>query len=202
MSCARGAFSGLIRQRRNIPKPGVAGFTAHSGKRDDSSGNPERVALHDGGQSMPQSLVQFYVHLIFSTKHRQPWLTDRQQREQLHAYMTGICRNQDAPSIIIGGVEDHVHLLIRMGKSHVIPDLVRDLKRDSTKWIKEQFQNLADFHWQEGYAAFSVSPGHVDAIRGYIATQEEHHQRESFQDELRRVLKKCGMDWDERYVWD
>ena len=81
-------------------------------------------------------------------------------------------------------------------------DLVKELKRDSSKWAKEQAAAMANFYWQNGYGAFSISPGHVESLRSYIANQEEHHRTESFQDEFRRLLTKYGLDWDERYVWD
>lgn len=151
---------------------------------------------------MPQSLVQIYLHVVFSTKERKPHLTDVDSRRDLHAYLTGTCRNLDSPSIIVGGVEDHVHLLCRFGRTLSVADLVRELKRESSKWIKSEFPKLNRFQWQAGYGAFSVSPSHVDPLTRYIARQEEHHRKESFQDEFRRLLRKYGIEWDERYVWD
>jgi putative transposase len=151
---------------------------------------------------MPQSLVQIYVHLVSSTKNRQPFLRDKVFRERVHAYLVGICDNLGCPSIKTGGVEDHVHLLCRFGKSIQIQDWLRDLKRDSSKWIKAEQPSLAEFHWQLGYGAFSLSPAHVDALTRYIENQEEHHRRESFQDEFRRLCRKYGVPIDERYVWD
>ena len=151
---------------------------------------------------MSQSLVQIYVHLVFSTKNRQPFLTDRAFRGRVHAYLCGICKNLGSPSLQTGGVEDHVHILCRLGKTSDVASLIRDLKKDSTNWIKAENPSLAEFHWQAGYGAFSVSPGHVDALIKYIANQEEHHKTESFQDEFRRICKKYGVPIDERYVWD
>jgi putative transposase len=158
---------------------------------------------HRGPRSiMPQSLVQIYAHIVFSTKNRQPLLRDRDFRAQTHAYLAGICKNLDCPALIIGGVEDHVHILCRFGKTIEIATLLRELKRDSSKWIKENDAALNDFHWQAGYGAFSVSPSHVDVLKKYILNQEEHHRRESFQDELRRICRKYDVEIDERYVWD
>jgi len=97
-----------------------------------------------------QSLVQIYLHLVFSTKHRQPFLKDGAFRERVHAYLVGICRNLDCPSLKTGGVEDHVHILCRFGKGVELKDLLRDLKRDSSKWAKMQEPRLAGFHWQLG----------------------------------------------------
>ena len=151
---------------------------------------------------MPQSLVQIYVHLVFSTKDRQPFLRDVSFRERVHAYLVGICKNHDSPSLRVGGVEDHVHLLCRLSKKLDVAALIRELKRDSTKWIKVENPKLADFHWQNGYGAFSISPSHVPALRQYIANQAEHHAQESYQDEFRRLCKKYGVEIDEQYVWD
>jgi len=151
---------------------------------------------------MPQSLVQLYTHLVFSTKLRQPYLRDAKLRDNLHAYLAGACRKLESPSLIVGGVEDHVHVLCRVSKTTSISELVRELKRESSKWLKEAGSQLATFHWQNGYGAFSVSPSHVRALTRYIADQAEHHRTESFQDEFRRLCRKYGLDIDERYVWD
>jgi REP element-mobilizing transposase RayT len=151
---------------------------------------------------MGQSLVQIYLHVVFSTKRRQPFLKDVELRQQTHSYLAGICRNLECPAVIAGGVEDHVHLLVRFGKEIPVADLLRELKRDSSKWIKQQHQPLGDFHWQDGYGAFSVSPAHVEELMRYIAEQEEHHRKETFQDEFRRVCEKYGVSIDEKYVWE
>jgi REP element-mobilizing transposase RayT len=151
---------------------------------------------------MSQSLAQLYVHVVFSTKGRAPFLKDLEFRDRTHAYMLGICKNQDSPSLRIGGTEDHIHFLLRLSKTLDIASLIRELKRDSSKWVKENNPQLADFHWQQGYGAFTVSPSHVPALIEYITNQEEHHRRESFQDEFRRLCKKYGVDIDERYIWD
>ena len=106
-------------------------------------------------------------------------------------------RGQQQP----GGVADHVHLLVRLGKSVDVSKLVREIKRESSKWVKTGL-NIPDFRWQNGYGAFSVSSSHLDAVIKYIRNQEEHHRKESFQDEFRRVCKKYRVALDERYVWD
>jgi REP element-mobilizing transposase RayT len=111
---------------------------------------------------MPQSLVQIYVHIVYSTKNRQPFLQDREFRLRTHSYLAGICNNLDCPAVKVGGVEDHVHILCRLGKKIDVADLLRDLKRDSSKWIKDEMPSLDDFYWQAGYGAFSVSPTHVE----------------------------------------
>ncbi len=159
------------------------------------------LVFHEGIE-MSQSLAQIYAHLIFSTKHRQPFLSDSVFRNQLHAYLAGICKNLQCPPIQIGGVADHVHVLCRLSKTTCTSDLVRDLKRDSTKWIHLERPTLFEFAWQAGFGAFSISPGHVSLLTEYIKNQDEHHRKESFQDELRRVCEKYSVDLDDRYAWD
>lgn len=151
---------------------------------------------------MPQSLSQNYVHLVFSTKDRQTFLKDLNLRQQMHAYLVGACKNLDSPALVVGGVEDHVHLLLQLGRTKALADLVRDIKKESTKWIRQEAPRLSDFHWQHGYGAFSVSYSMISKVEDYIRNQEEHHQRTSFQDEYRKLLEKSGLQWDERYVWD
>jgi len=151
---------------------------------------------------MPQSLVQVYTHLVFSTKHRKPYLKDDELRGKLHAYMAGACSNLESPSLIVDGPEDHVHILCRLSKTISVSVLIRELKRESSKWVKSESPQLRIFQWQNGYGAFSISPSHVEGLQRYIANQTEHHKRETFQDEFRRLCRKYGIEIDERYVWD
>jgi len=151
---------------------------------------------------MPQSLAQVYLHIVFSTKNRIPYLREKESRDRLHAYLAGICKKLDCPALIVGGFQDHVHLLCRHSKNMALSHFLQELKRDSSKWVKTEATTLADFHWQNGYGAFSVSPAHIDPLKQYIADQEKHHQRETFQDEFRRLCRKYGVEIDERYVWD
>ncbi len=150
---------------------------------------------------MPQSLAQIYVHIVFSTKDRVPFLQEKDLRDEMYSYLAGICKNLDSPPLKVGGVENHVHILCRHSRKYATVDLLQKLKKDSSKWVKRRDRNLSDFHWQDGYGAFSVSPSHVPALRQYIANQEEHHKIESFEDEFRRLLEKYGIEYDERYVW-
>ena len=150
---------------------------------------------------MPQSLAQIYVHIVFSTKRRQPFLRDKAVREELHSYLGGTCRNLDSPALIVGGVSDHVHLLCRLGKRTAPADLVRDLKRESSKWVKDRASEPT-FYWQDGYGAFSVGARELSAVTAYIADQEAHHATESFQDELRAICAETNTPYDERYMWD
>jgi len=151
---------------------------------------------------MAQSLSQVYLHVVFSTKNRAGFLQDRDLRERTHAYLAGACRNLGSPSISVGGVEDHVHILSRLAKTLSISDFIRELKREPSKWLKDQSPDLSSFFWQGGYGAFSISPGHVEDLTRYIARQEEHHKKETFQEEFRRLLGLYGIEFDERYVWD
>ncbi|MEK6283279.1 MAG: transposase [Acidobacteriota bacterium] len=150
---------------------------------------------------MPQSLSAVYIHLVFSTKHRQPFLRDKNLRKDLHAFLGGTSKNLDCPPIIVGGVEDHVHLLSRFGRTITQAEWVKELKRVSNLWLKKE-RGLNGFEWQGGYADFSVSKSNLAEVKRYIENQEAHHQKISFQDEVRALLRKHEMEWDERYVWD
>ena len=151
---------------------------------------------------MPQSLSQIYLHPFFSTKDCWPFLHDRPVRNEVHKIFGGLFNKHECPVLTVGGVADHVHILCRFGRTVTLADLIKELKRGSSIWINSIGNPTKDFRWQNGSGAFSISPAHVDALRSYIADQEEHHAKESFQDEFRRILTKYGLEWDERYVWD
>ncbi len=151
---------------------------------------------------MPQSLSAVHVHIIFSTKGRRPFLGDREKRTELHKYLGGISKRLDCPPLAIGGVADHVHLLVRLGRSVSQAELVKELKRASNLWLKEQSLEFAGFEWQGGYAAFSVSASNLEQVKAYIGNQENHHQAMTFEDELRELLRRHQLEWDERYLWD
>jgi putative transposase len=151
---------------------------------------------------MPQSLSAVYLHLIFSTKNREPWLADGALRTETHAFLGGVSKKLDCPPVIVGGVADHVHLLARFGRGVTQSDWVKELKRVSSRWIKEQDGRMGNFAWQGGFGIFSVSPSALDAVERYIRNQEAHHRKVTFQEEFRRFLTKHRIDWDERYVWE
>jgi REP element-mobilizing transposase RayT len=151
---------------------------------------------------MPQSLAKMWIHLIFSTKKRYPFLTDKQIRLDTQGYLATVLRNHDCETLIVGGVEDHIHALFSLSRNYSIADIVKDLKVASSKSIKEKLPALKKFGWQSGYGAFSVSQSHLDQVTRYIERQEEHHMRVTFQDEYRAFLKKYRVEYDERYVWD
>jgi REP element-mobilizing transposase RayT len=147
-------------------------------------------------------MVQIYLYIVFSTKHRRPFLRDENLRSTCHAYLAGVCHELDCPPHIVGGVEDHVHISCRLGKQWTVPKLIGELKRSSSLWIKKESKAMHDFYWQSGYGAFSISPSHRGKLHGYILEQEVHHRRETFQEEYRRLMRKYGVEWDEQYVWD
>ena len=151
---------------------------------------------------MPQSLSIVYLHLVFSTKERRPFLRDKTVREALHAWLGSVSKQLDCPPILVGGVEDHVHLLCRFARTITQAEWVKELKRVSNGWLKEQGRDYVDFEWQGGYADFSVSQSNLESVKQYIGNQEEHHRKMNFQDELREMLRKHQQEWDERYVWD
>jgi putative transposase len=150
---------------------------------------------------MGQSLSKLYVHLIFSTKGREPLLLGA-LRSQTHAYLATVLNNHDSPAVRVGGTGDHVHALFRLSKNRALADVVEQIKTSSSRWIKTQGRGLGGFHWQNGYGGFSVSPAELDEVVEYIDQQETHHQSSNFQDEYRRFLKRYGVECDERYVWD
>ena len=142
------------------------------------------------------------MHFVFSTKNREPFLASAELRREMHSYLAGACKGSDSPAVEVGGAADHVHILCGLARDVSASDFIRELKKQSTRWIKMKGGGVAKFHWQRGFGAFSVSPAHVEAVREYIRSQDEHHIRESFQDEFRRLLGKYGIPCDEKYVWD
>lgn len=150
---------------------------------------------------MPQSLHVLTAHIIFSTKDRRPFIAPN-IRERLWAYQSRILQNLECDSITIGGVADHVHILCNLSKKFPTVKILEILKKDSSKFAKTLGSSLREFHWQDGYGLFSVSPSHVEAVRKYILNQEEHHKKETFQEEYLRILKKYRAPFDERYLWD
>jgi putative transposase len=151
---------------------------------------------------MSQSLAKILVHAVFSTKDRRPFLHDKTLREELHRYLGGILANLDCQPIIVGGVEDHVHLLCALSRTCEAATMVKEVKRGSSLWVKTKSPDLRDFAWQNDYGIFSIGFSQIASVRSYISGQEEHHRKVSFQDELRLFLKRYEIKFDERYVWD
>jgi len=149
---------------------------------------------------MSQSLAKNTIHLIFSTKNRHPWLKETVQ-PRLQAYLAGIFKQWESPAIVVGGHDDHVHALFSLSKNQPLKKVVEEVKKGSSQWIKTLGDGLADFSWQNGYGAFSVSESNVPEVKKYIEHQAEHHRRMTFQDELRQLLMRHGIAVDERHLW-
>ena len=150
---------------------------------------------------MSQSLVKNYIHIIFSTKHRQPFIS-KSVEDKLYGYLGGICKELDCIPIKIGGYDDHVHILCLLSKNIHLAKLLEKVKSLSSKWIKTFDENLRNFYWQDGYGAFSVNPAEIDRVIIYISNQRVHHQKIVFRDEFRAFLKKYKVEYNGKYVWD
>jgi putative transposase len=157
---------------------------------------------------VPQSLSNVILHIVFATSHRIPCLI-KTVRTSLFPYMATIVRNAGSECYRAGGVEDHVHLAVRLNRTETISNLVQGIKAGSSKWLKTQAPHLRDFSWQGGYAAFSVSYRGLDSLVSYIDGQEAHHAGSrsgewirSFEEEYRSLMHEHGVEYDERYVWD
>lgn len=150
--------------------------------------------------TVPQSLSNVLVHLVFSTKERRPFLADPGKRDAMHRYLVGVSKRLECPVIRVGGTEDHIHLLGRQTRTIALANWVKELKRSSSLWAKGQ--ELERFQWQAGYGGFSVSQSQSGEVERYIARQWEHHRKFDFQEEFRKLLVLHAIEWDERYVWD
>ena len=150
---------------------------------------------------MPQSLSKLYVHLVFSTKGRAETLP-KQHLSEVHSYISEILQSNHCPAVIVGGTANHVHILYVQAKTVSLSEVVRLVKTNSSKWIRQKNGPLVPFDWQDGYGAFSISQSHVEKVRQYIATQAEHHAKVDFMDEFRRLCSIYDAPIDERFVWD
>lgn len=150
---------------------------------------------------MSQSLTKLYAHLVFSTKERRPFL-DGDVRERVHAYVATVIRNLHSRYVVVGGTQDHVHILFDLGKLHAPVEFVERVKRESSKFVKTLAMKYRPFYWQRGYGMFSVSPSERDDIEQYVRDQDGHHRRKTFQEEYRELLDHHGVPYDERFVWD
>ena len=149
---------------------------------------------------MPHSYSNVMVHIVYSTKDRRPFITES-IRPDLYAYTIGILNKIDCRTITIGGASDHIHALVRMSRMVSQAKMVEDMKRGSSRWIKTQGIHFQRFSWQNGYSIFSVSESQASRVEAYIDGQEEHHRKITFQDELRALLKKHNIPFDEKYLW-
>ena len=150
---------------------------------------------------MSQSLVKNLIHLVYSTKNRMAWIPE-DVRPALYAFQAGVFKTMESQALVIGGVEDHVHALFSLSKNQKLTDVIGEVKKASSGWMKSDWTRYPGFYWQGGYAAFSVSESNIDQVRLYIENQQEHHRKMTFQDELRLLCQRHGIEIDERYVWD
>jgi REP element-mobilizing transposase RayT len=150
---------------------------------------------------MPGTYSQILLHIVLSTKHREPWIAP-DIAERLYPYMGGIVRAEKGVLYDIGGIADHCHMYLRWRTDDSVSNLMRTVKASSSLWIHQTFPKLSAFAWQEGYSVFSVSKSQEQAVKRYIANQAEHHKKEDFKSELLRLLRAHEIEFDERYVFD
>ena len=150
---------------------------------------------------MAQTLVKVYIHVVFSTKSRENLILPDVEKE-LFAYIGGILRKHQSVLVAANGTENHVHLLISQSKNFSLSDLLRELKKASSLWIKTKNVKFARFQWQAGFGAFSIGHSQIETVKNYIAKQKEHHRIELFEDEYRKFLQKYEVDFDEQYFLD
>ena len=156
---------------------------------------------YNGGEIMSQSLAKVIVHIIYSTKNREPWLRDSDLRSELYAYNATVLKDEvDSPAILINGVEDHIHILCPLSRKFPIMNVLKASKTETSKWIKKKDPALKKFQWQSGYGILSVSESNVEQVKRYIANQEEHHKKMTFKDEFREICRRHGIETDKRYV--
>ena len=188
-----------------------AQFNASLGQRPRIHGTHKKVpalkarftseSFHSIIDAMPQSLSKVIVHIIFSTKDREPWLGS-DVGPRMHAYLATVCRDLGADLVRVGGVADHVHIVTTLPRTVSQAQLIEEIKKASSKWIKTLDARYRGFFWQRGYGAFSVTPSQLDTVVQYVEAQQEHHRTRTFQEEYRELLRRHGVDFDERYVWD
>ena len=150
---------------------------------------------------MANTFTCLRYHIVFSTKNREPWLQPDIQ-ERAWSYLGGIARQNNLKPLLIGGMEDHVHLLLAMPGTITVSEALRQLKGGSSGWIKQNLDGCRGFGWQDGYGAFPLSKSHEQEVERYIKNQREHHRLKTFQEEYRALLDRHGINYDERYLWD
>lgn len=149
---------------------------------------------------MAHTYAKIFIHCVFSTKNHHKTITE-DLRERLWSYMGGIARKNNISVLAIGGIEDHIHLFLSFPPSISVSEALKRIKGGSSSWVHATFPAHREFGWQEGFGAFSVSPSRVKATLDYIKGQREHHRKRTFKEEYLELLKKYGIEYDERYVW-
>ena len=180
-----------------ITEPRSGALNGGSARERAATGNPLPFLL-SSPQSMGHTLTNVLVHVVFATKNREKTLTAA-IRERLHAYLAQVANNQGARAHLVNGGLEHVHLLLRLPAKCALSDLVRDLKSSSSGWLRRELS--PNFAWQRGFSAFSVSHSNFSAVYDYIRTQEDHHRRHTFEEELVSLLKRNELEYDEKYLW-
>ena len=150
---------------------------------------------------MANTFTSLHYHVIFSTKHREPWIT-YDLEERVWKFLGGIARENGMKALLIGGMLDHVHLALALPPTQSVSKALQLLKGGSSKWIKDAFPRMHGFAWQDGYGAFSVSKSNLSEVMAYIQNQREHHRVKTFQEEFLAFLVRQGVEYDERYLWD
>lgn len=150
---------------------------------------------------MANTFSQIYIHIVFSVKGRQN-LIQTKWKDELHKYICGIVNGKEQKVYAIGGVADHIHILISIKPNVAISDLVRDIKANSSKWINEKRFLIGKFQWQEGFGAFSYAQSQLDTVIAYINNQEQHHKKKTFKEEYTEMLQKYNIDYDEKYLFE
>ena len=150
---------------------------------------------------MAHTFTNLLTHIIFSTKNRAPYI-NAALKSELFAYMGGIARELNGMALTINGMPDHVHLLVRLPPSISLSDFMRILKTNSSRWVHRKWPRWSEFAWQTGYGAFSVSRSAIEVVQRYIQDQEQHHKKLSFQEEIVAFLKRQGVEYDERFIWE
>ncbi len=149
---------------------------------------------------MAHTYTSLFYHIVFSTKYRRPWIKPEIE-QRVWEYMGGVARKHKLTALQIGGIDDHIHALVMAPPTLAPSQIAQYIKGNSSKWIHETFPALADFAWQEGYGAFSVSKSGLEAVAGYIRNQRAHHEKRNFQEEYIEFLQKHNVEYDERYLW-
>jgi len=150
---------------------------------------------------MANTFTSLHYHIVFSTKSRERWIS-QDIEARVWAYLGGIARENDLKALCIGGVEDHVHMLLGLPPTVTVSEAMKRIKGGSSGWMKETFPGCQGFAWQDGYGAFTVSKSQVPEVERYIRDQREHHRARTFQEEYRALLERHGIEYDERYLWD
>lgn len=149
---------------------------------------------------MPASYAALFAHIVFSTSHREPWITG-EWADRLYGFLGGLCRERGCVLLCAGGMADHVHLLVSLARDISPADLLRDIKAGASKWVHQTFQNRKSFAWQDGYGIFSVSVSQLEVVEAYIRNQAEHHKTQDFKKEFEKLLRVHRVEFDPAFLW-